>query len=469
MVNPIAPALSGLKTFEKKMRVTANNIANVNTSGFKASRLSSQETLGETVSTAAGTARVGGGTTVGDIVNDFSQGSFESTDSPTDLAIGGQGFFVVRDPGHTDALFYTRTGTFEFDQNGNLTTPGGYIARGWPVDSSGQAMGAVQDITLPGRTSPPNATTRATIIANLDANATSNTASLELAWDGDNAGGAFMGSDSYNHQASFEVYDSLGNTHDITLYFDPAASDNTWEFIVTSDPSDDLRTTASGDGLGLLARGTMTFNPSGTVTAMSMRAYNGAAGIGIPGNWTPVAPNPDGYLAFSPTFVSATPMTVALDLGTRYNATTSAWEPASPATTQYAQASTTVFQSANGYGSAALQSVSVDTNGVLTGQYSNGEVIPLFQLALANFQNVQGLDEAGGNLYRETRLSGTPVTGAPGTSGLGGIAPNALEQSNVDIAKEIVSTITIQRGFEANAKVVKVTDEMLESVIDLFA
>jgi flagellar hook protein FlgE len=111
----------------------------------------------------------------------------------------------------------------------------------------------------------------------------------------------------------------------------------------------------------------------------------------------------------------------------------------------------------------------VDTDGVITGRYSNGEVIPLFQLALADFQNPHGLRNEGGNLFRETRESGAPVTGSPSTQGLGSISPNSLEQSNVDIAREIVSTITTQRGFQANAKAIKIADEMWESVIDLFA
>jgi flagellar hook protein FlgE len=465
----MGPALSGLKTFEKKMRVTANNVANVNTSGFKASRATSQDVLNETVTTTAGTAQVGLGTAIADISNSFSQGSFESTDSPTDLAIGGKGFFVVRNPDNPDDEFYTRTGNFRFDEDGNLTTPSGYITKGWPVDANGQATGSIGDIALSSLTSTPSQTTSATVVANLDSNATSNTATLELAWNGNDPNGTYMTSGTYEHQTTFDVYDSLGNTHDITVYFDPAGSTNTWEFVVTSDPTEDMRATAEGDGLGLLARGTVMFNASGTITDMNLSAYNGTASISTPGNWTPVSPSPDGHLTLSPTFVNGTPMTVDLDFGTRFNSTTSVWEPESLSTNQYAQASTTVFQSANGYGSGALQSISVDTDGVITGRYSNGEVIPLFQLALADFQNPHGLRNEGGNLFRETRESGAPVTGSPSTQGLGSISPNSLEQSNVDIAREIVSTITTQRGFQANAKAIKIADEMWESVIDLFA
>jgi flagellar hook protein FlgE len=465
----MSPALSGIKAFGRKMKVTANNVANVNTTGFKSSRATFQDISSQTVPTTAGAAQVGRGTSVADVTTSFSQGSFESTDSTTDLAIGGKGFFVVRDPDNSGNEFYTRAGEFRFDRDGNLTTPAGHIARGWPVDSTGQATGSIGDIVLSSFTSAPSETTSATVVTNLDSGSSSNTANLELVWDGDNGSGIHMDSSNYEHQTSFRAYDSVGTTHDITVYFDLAGSSNTWEYVVTTDPSEDLRATAAGDGQGLLARGSVTFNNSGTVTGMTMDTYNGANDIGNAANWSAQSPDTNGYMTFSPTFASGTAMSVALDFGTRFNSTTSNWEPDSLSTTQYAQASSTVFQQANGYGSGALQSISVDTDGVITGQYSNGEVIPLYQVGIANFQNPDGLYKEGGNLYRETQLSGAPVTGAPGTNGLGSISPNSLEQSNVDIAKEIVNTITTQRGFEANTKVIKVTDEMLESVIDLFA
>ncbi len=459
-----------MKAFEKKMAVTANNLANVNTNGFKAGRAALQDVSSETVATTSGTAQVGRGTSVADISTSFSQGPFQSTDSATDLAIGGDGFFVVRDPDNQGNTFYTRDGEFRFDQNGNFTTPSGHIVQGQALNSSGQPVGAAGDITLSSFTSEPSATTSASVISNLDANASSATANLELSWDGDNAGGAYMGSQSYEHQATFQVYDSLGRTHDVTVYFDPeGSSPNTWEFIVTGDPAEDARATAAGDGQGLFARGAMTFNNTGTFTGMNMSAYNGDGDTSNPANWSPVTPNSDGHLTFSPTFVSGTPMDVALDFGARFNASASIWEPGSPSTTQYAQASSTVFQTADGYGSGALQSVSVGTDGVVTGQYSNGEVVPLFQVSLADFPNPQGLSNEGGNLYSETSLSGSPVAGAPGTNGLGSIAPNSLEGSNVDIAHEIVQAMTAQRGFEANVKMISITDEMLETVIDLFA
>jgi len=164
---------------------------------------------------------------------------------------------------------------------------------------------------------------------------------------------------------------------------------------------------------------------------------------------------------------TGTSMNIDLDFGSSYNSTSASWENDSLSTTQYSAASTTTFQSANGYGAGDLQSVTVGTDGAITGQYSNGQVIPLYRVALAKFQNNQALFKVGGNLFRETRLSGDPITGKPGNSGLGSISPNSLEQSNVDIATEFVKMITTQRGFQANSKIITVTDQMLAELINL--
>jgi flagellar hook protein FlgE len=176
----------------------------------------------------------------------------------------------------------------------------------------------------------------------------------------------------------------------------------------------------------------------------------------------------DGYFTFNADFLGGTAtdtsMDVKLDFGTNYS---NSWIPSSLSTTQYSAGSTTVFQSASGYGAGDLQSITVGTDGVITGQYSNGQVLSLYRVALAKFQSTQGLYKVGGNLFRATRLSGDPITGKPGSSGLGSISPSSLEQSNVDIANEFVKMITTQRGFQANAKIITVTDQMLGELIGL--
>jgi flagellar hook protein FlgE len=451
--------ISGLNTLGNSMTVIGDNIANVNTVGFKGSRVTFQDVLSQTVATTSGTAQVGRGTILADISSSFAQGSFESTNSTTDLAIGGQGFFIVRDPVSANNEYYTRAGEFRFDKDGNFVNPAGYIVRGWALDpDSGEDYGSITDVTLQSFTSSPRETDHVTVIANLDSDATSLTAALETAWDG--SASPPIGGTAYEYQTSLKVYDSLGSTHDLTVYYD-LGSGSTWEYIITCNPAEDVRAGATPAGQGLLARGTIVFNDSsGSIQDITMERFDGAAWSGVA-----EAPNANGYLEFAPEFIAGYPMAVEFDLGTRYDGTN--WVPGSLATSQYATASTTIFQSSNGYGAGDLQSVNVGTDGVITGQYSNGQVIPLYRVALAKFQNVQGLYKEGGNLFRETRVSGDPITGRPGSNGLGSISPNSLEQSNVDIATEFVKMITTERGFQANSKIITVTDQMLAELINL--
>ena len=464
--------ISGLNTLGNAMTVIGDNIANVNTIGFKASRATFQDVLSQTVATTGGTAQVGRGTSLADISSSFSQGSFESTDSTTDLAIGGSGFFIVRDPSSENNEYYTRAGEFRFDKEGNFINPGGCIVRGWELDENGEDIGSIKDIKLESFTSPPSETNKMTVVTNLDSKASSNTSVLENAWDG--SADPPIGDTAFEYQTTLKVYDSLGSTHDITVYYD-LDSGSTWEYIIVCNPSEDARTgaVAAGNptkGAGLLARGKIDFNDSsGLISTISMDLFDGSGGdwndVSNAGNWTACSIDPNGYFAFRPEFINGSPMAVEFDIGARYNGTN--WIPDSLSSTRYALASTTIFQSANGYGAGDLQSVTVGTDGVITGAYSNGEVIPLYRVALAKFQNMQGLYKEGENLFRETRLSGAPITGKPGSNGLGSISPNSLEQSNVDIATEFVKMITTQRGFQANSKIITVTDQMLAELINL--
>jgi flagellar hook protein FlgE len=473
--------ISGLSTLGNAMQIIGDNIANVNTVGFKSSRVTFQDVLSQTVATTSGSAQVGRGSSLADISSTFSQGSFESTDSATDLAIGGEGFFVVRDPNNANNDYYTRAGEFRFDKDGNFVNPAGYIVRGWALDpTSGEDYGSMTDITLSSFTSSPAETEKMTVITNLNSDATSKTATLENAWDG--SATTPIDSTNYEYQTTVKVYDSLGSTHDVTVYYDRTATDGQWEYIVTCNPAEDARTGAvvagtPTEGAGLLARGTITFVPgSGTISNMTMQRFDpNTPSAGGSGDWTTVSAadnwqaaesaDSNGYLAFQPEFINGSPMAVELNIGCKNDG--ASWVPDSLASSQFSSASTTVFQSADGYGAGDLQSVSVDTDGVITGQYSNGQVIPLYRVALAKFQNNDGLFKVGGNLWRETRLSGDPITGTPGSNGTGNISANSLEQSNVDIANEFVKMITTQRGFQANSKIITVTDQMLSDLINI--
>lgn len=456
--------ISGLNSIGSAMQIIGDNIANVNTVGFKGSTFTFQDLLSQATSTMSGTTQVGRGTALGDVSSTFEQGSFESTGNSTDLAIGGKGFFVLREEG-SENLYYSRAGNFRFNKDGYLSNPEGYVVQGWQLDENGEDTGSITDILLSSFTSAPAETGEIEVIVNLDSDGENNSSgsdtALSAAWDG--TASTPIGESVYQYQTTLKVYDSLGSTHDVTIYFDKADTTSAYEFIVTCNPDEDQRTVTTASNAGLLARGLIKFNSgSGVITDIDMSRNNGD------GTWTALAEAADltdGYFAFTPSFITGNPMSIRLNLGTRYDGTS--WANESLSTSQFARASTTTFQSANGYGAGDLQGMNVDVDGAITGTYSNGQLIPLYRVALAKFTNEQGLYKEGGNLYRPTRDSGDAITNRPGTSGLGSLAPNALEQSNVDMATEFVKMITTQRGFQANSKTITVVDQMLQELINL--
>ncbi|NVM20156.1 MAG: flagellar hook protein FlgE [Desulfobacterales bacterium] len=470
MIDGIWPAISALKTIEKKLDVSANNTSNVNTQGFKTSSASSQEASPQDVSAACGTSQVGQGTDLAAISQDFSSGMFESTTSPTDMAIGGIGFFMVKDTGGGD--YFTRDGQFHFDKNGRFVTAAGHVVQGWKLDPiAGQPQGAIRGVTLSSFTSPPQETTHGKTIINLNSNAQDKSPgsdALASAWDGDNPDGSYIGDNAYEYRTSIKAYDRVGGTHDITFYFDKASARSTWEYIVTANPDDDLRLGAAGDDLGLLARGTLTFDDSGDISDMTMDIDDGA------GNWIAQDVATDlanGRFTYHPDFLGAadgsTQMSIQLDLGSSYDG--SSWVKDSLSSTQHGAASNAVHYFADGYGAGDLQSVSVSGDGVISGNYSNGQALNLFQVAIAKFNNPQGLNKIGNNLYAKTSESGDAIAGRPGTNGLGGIVPNALEQSNADMAKESVKLILMRRSFQANLDVIRTKDEMTGDLVNIIS
>lgn len=468
LTSSLYSGISGLSATGDSMQIIGDNLSNTNTTGFKSASYSFEDLLSQSISTQSGTAQIGRGTALSDISTDWSQGSFETTGNSTDLAISGDGFFIVRDAAG-ESTYYTRAGEFSFDDEGNLVNSTGYVVQGWELNADGEAVGAVTDITLEAWTSPPQESTEATLIINLDSDADDNTTAaaggLDSAWDGSDADGdgIYIESDAYEYQTSVTVYDSLGNTHDVTVYFDKTDTDGVWEYIITCDPEEDARTgvLATDPELGLLATGTITFSTgSGEILGMTM--LDGLTGLA-----TTYDSGGSGYFQFTTDFLggTGTDMQVAFNLGTRYNG--SDWENEGESTTQYATESATTYQTADGYGAGALESIDVDVDGTITGSYSNGATIPLYQIALADFVAVDGLKKLGGSLYAETSASGAATTNFPGTSGLGSISPNSLEQSNVDIATEFVKMIQIQRSYQANSKIITTVDDMLSNTINM--
>jgi flagellar hook protein FlgE len=339
-----------------------------------------------------------------------------------------------------------------------------------------------------------------------------------------------IGQTQYAYQTTLKVYDENGSSHNLSVFFDPVTVSNAggrkvWEFIVSVPPSEDGRffTTSGGarielrntSAAGLLATGTLTFNAAGELENMSLFQLQSGA-MPNPGNlmdlsnWrTPQTFSQNGYPMVVANFLSrdrasftdsadATSSNVLIELNFGLRSLETQWrsgsvsnaaalsglpangatvqnflpgfndsERAALATTSFSAGSTTIFQSQDGFSAGFLQNISVNRDGVLTGRYSNGQVLELYVITLANFNNNWGLTREGGNLFAETRESGPAVTNRPNTAGLGSIASNSLEQSNVDMAREFVKMITTQRGFQANSKVITTTDTMLGELIQL--
>ena len=512
--------IAGMQTASQGMSVVSNNLSNVNTVGYKGSKVTFEDTFYTAVNSSAGVAQVGTGVTVSNIYGDFSQGSYEDSTSATDLAIGGNGYFQLVNPENGNT-YYTRAGDFSFDNEGYLVNSAGYRVQGWQTetddDGSVNAVGSITDIQINSYQSPPAATTLVTLGLNLDSdgddNCTSATGnaffSLLESWDAtqDTA----LGDSLYEYQGTITVYDENGSSHDLTVYFDQvenADGDNIWEYIVTCDPSEDGRTIDGQDlsdtsAAGLLMAGTMTFNSAGELSSMTAYTLKSTASGDLTdlSNWTLADVNEDGEPIFTANFTgvddangtdssSASSVAISFGLsagdvsGTGWNSTAEAASNASMIgsnagalgslaeaeldstyTTSYDNSSSTLSASQDGYASGFLQDLSVNSDGVIQATYSNGQIEDLYVLVLADFANEDGLQREGGSLFSQTRDSGEALTGRANTGSLGTISANSLEQSNVDMATELVRMITYQRAYDASSKIISTADTMMSTII----
>ena len=415
MIGAFFSGISGLMAMSQAINVVGNNIANVNTVGYKGSRTTFADMLYQSIASSAGTTQVGRGVALATVDTIFSQGSFESTSQATDLAIGGEGFFIVRVP-DSGRLYYTRAGQFRFDKNGNLVNPLGYVLQGKKMDPiTGTATGVDTDIVISMEPSQPQQTSNIGIAVNLQSDDTVPAQSF----DPEEAS-------SYNYSTSITIYDSLGQPHVVTVYFVKTA-DNEWDWHVCDDSGQEV-----GDGH-------LVFNTNGLLIPDSS-------------DW-----QADLTFDFSSQGASNDQ---AITLS--FMSESGGWR-----TTQYPIASKTNFQTQDGYPPGVLMNVTVSPDGTISGHYSNGQILSLYQITLARFNNPSGLVREGGNLFSETLESGVPYTGAPGEGGLGQINANSLEMANVDLATEFVKMIIAQRGFQANARVITTSDEVLQELMNL--
>jgi flagellar hook protein FlgE len=408
-------ALSGLTADTDALDIVGNNLANLNTTGYKDATASFYDLLAQ--SAGGGAIQIGGGVSANIGQSQFTQGSIQLTGGAFDAAIQGNGFFVVQDSAG-DTL-YTRAGNFQLSANGTLETGTGQDVQGWTATSGGtvNTSGAVGDIVIPANAlSTPVATTQFAVNMNLQSDAT-------------------VGTSAATFSAPIQVIDSLGATQTLTATFTETAS-NTWSYAITIPGS---ATTAGGATPTQLATGTLDFDTNGNLKT----------------------PAPPGQVAVAITGLAdgAADMNLNWNL---YNPTTGA-----STVTQFDQPSAVSGTSQDGVASTEITQVSIADGGTIVAHFSDGSQSVVAQLALAGISNPQSLISTGQNNFELGADTAAPAVGTPGTGSRGTIQGGALESSNVDIATEFTNLIVYQRSYEANSRVISTLDQLTQDLLNL--
>ena len=420
MLRSMFAGVSGLRSMQTMMDVIGNNIANVNTTGYKASSAQFQDLLSQTIRGAAtateaaggtNSAQVGLGVRLAGVSTNFAQGAVQLTGRATDVSIEGDGFFVVDMAGQQ---MYSRAGSFSFDSMGRLVTSDGAIVQGWPANNEGaiNPNSPVENLVMPlGQIINPNTTTSVAVNGNLDAGMPITPPDNELV-------------------SSITVYDLQGTPVNVTMTFEHTAA-NEWTLTATMP---DLTSPPDTVEVGTVD---LTWDPASQ-------------------DWT--APP---ALTLSPTAATGdwpAAAEIEMDFGV----------PGTPEyLTAFAGPSSAALTQQDGTPAGTLQSFSISPNGTVVGVFSNGQSQAVGRIALANFTNPGGLDKAGGSLYRAGANSGLARIGQAGTNGLGNLNGFSLEMSNVDLAQEFTNLIVAQRGFQANSRVITASDEVLSDLVNL--
>lgn len=399
--------LSGLNAAARNLDAIGNNVANANTVGFKSSGLVFADVIAASMGATTGNT-IGIGTAVAAVQTSFAQGNIRTTSNPLDMAINGNGFFRLDTNG---AVSYTRNGQFHLDNQGYIVSAGGGRLTGYGVDAAGNVLVANPGpLQISSTQLAATATVTGEIGLNLDARDPNVTVTpFNIA-----------NSATYNKATSLTIYDSLGTSHALSTYYVKTAA-NTWSVY------------AAVDGVALPAAiGTLAFNPNGTLnTTTTTLPFNLALTIG--GG-------------------AATPQNVALDFG---------------ACTQYGSAFSVDTLSQDGFAAGQLAGYGIDDKGVVIGRYTNGQTRAMGQVVMANFKNPNGLEPMGNNGFAETAESGQPIPGTPGSSNMGLVQSGAVEESNVDLTRELVDMITAQRVYQANAQTIKTQDQVMNTIVNL--
>ncbi len=405
--------LSGLNVSAKNLDIVGNNVANSNTVGFKISRAVFADVFASSLA-GAGAANVGIGTKIAAVQQEFTQGNITVTNNPLDLAINGRGFFRFDNNGSTS---YSRNGQLHVDATGFVVNSDSLKLTGYTVDASNNVVASAPvPLRLATDDISPNATTLLQATLNLDSRAAPIAAAFSAA-----------DATTYTSSTSGGVYDSLGNSHAVTMYFVKTAVAGQWRLHATVDggPVADVNL---GAGAGNPVN--LNFNTSGQLTtAMPITPVSLTIGGG-----------------------AVTPLVMALDM---------------TGSTQFGADFGVTAMSQDGFTSGRLVGFDISDDGLIQGRYTNGQSNTLGQVVLANFANPQGLRPTGDNLWEETSSSGSPVLGTPQTGSLGSLQSAAVEDSNVDLTQELVAMITAQRVYQANAQTIKTMDQTLQTLVNL--
>lgn len=469
--------LSGLNAAVQNLNVIGNNVANANTVGFKESQAQFADVYANSL-VGSGGLQVGSGTTVATVAQQFAQGTITVTSNSMDMAINGNGFYRMDNNG---TVTYSRNGQFQLDQNGFMVNAQGLKLTGYPVSATGAILpGNPVPLQMSAAPLAPKSTVNVTAGLNLNANATAPATAVFNPMD----------PTSYNNSTSTTVYDSLGNSHVSTMYFQqqplplaPLGNASMAAGSSTMTLSGSTAGLATGDTLtvagvtytisGVTNATTLTVTPA-TVAAVGPSAptatnapsgtwntyltVDGASVPALPATLTSLTFNTSGTLASAPTAAAtftppgAAAQTLTFNFGS---------------TTQYGAPFGVNSLTQDGYTTGQLTGVNTSANGTIVGSYTNGQTMSLGQVVLANFSNPQGLQSLSGNQWAQSATSGAPLVGAPGSASLGVLQSSAVESSNVDLTSELVNMITAQRAYQANAQTIKTQDQLTQTLINL--
>jgi flagellar hook protein FlgE len=445
--------VTGLNSNTDGMNVIANNIANANTRAFKTDRAEFEDLMSQSLSE---NATMGRGSRLRNITTSFTQGALSPTGGITDLAIQGDGFFVVKNDNHevkeSNAMFYTRQGSFNFNRNGFLSDAVGGKVMGYMADGFGNLSSKLTPVQISTATVPPVATSMATVAANLDIRERPPRDEFDVA----------RPSQTSNFSSTVPIFDTLGQTHLCTVYFVRERTDegeNKWKYFATMDGKD-IKGAKGADENG---------NPLATVVAEGNIEFDSDGKLKLPFR------TKDGYPTFTDFLEKSDAIEIEWSNGSKPQKMQFNFGPnvdekgslTSQMCTSIAAKSDTFYHSQNGFEAGNLKSMKIDLDGSVRGVFTNGVERRLFGVALATFSAPTALTKVGRNSFIAPPKAGEPHIGTPQSGNRGSIYAATLEESNVDIAQQFVDMITTQRAFQASSKTVTTADSLLEEIINL--